>query len=69
MNMQRKIKNSQSVEPLKTVETLDGPHKPKKLGFWGFLRGLFTVYDMDIHQFERLEQKRTRHQIEPSRKL
>jgi hypothetical protein len=46
------------------AQALDGPYVRRRLGLVGLARWLFFISDSDCHEFDRLERKRTRHEIE-----
>lgn len=56
-----------AINPLLLVDVLDGQGTESRSWFFDFLKNIFDSPDYDLSQFERLENKRTRHQIELGR--
>ena len=62
--------NEPKLRPAITLAaTIEGPFTRPRISFWKFLKNLFSSQDMDLNQFERLEAKRTRHQIDRERQF
>ena len=59
-----KIKKLTTPPTVTLASAVEGPFRPKRKGFWEFLKYLFLAPDLDLKRYERLETKRTRHQIE-----
>ncbi len=60
-------KQTTAIKPLLLVDILDSQGAESRSWFFEFLKNIFESPDYDLSQFERLENKRTRHQIELGR--
>jgi hypothetical protein len=52
------------VTPVRLVDVLDAPTRADRSWFRNFLNSILSSPDLDYSQFERLESKRTRQQME-----
>lgn len=63
-NRHRARKDEYVSNSVMLVDVLDERHQDDRFWFWEFLHGIFSSPDLDYSQFERLEAKRTRQEME-----